>query len=166
MFKTLLKNFFLIVLCGLAANAAAHRYFFSITNMSVNSNTQSLEIIHQLTAHDIDNVIAQEKQIHFSSGHPQYEEFVKEYIENHFQLVEKDVAITLNWVGLELGRGQLFIYQEIDFKKFISNLVVKNSILVDTYPKQVNTVNYRDIHIKGSLTFTRSVMINKIAENN
>jgi len=44
--------------------------------------------------------------------------------------------------------------------------LVKNSILVDTYPKQVNTVNFQDTAIDGSLTFTKSQQITKIEYNN
>ena len=37
--------------------------------------------------------------------------------------------------------------------------MVKNDLLVDTYTKQVNTVNYQDSVSKGSLTFTQSVKV-------
>lgn len=47
--------------------------------------------------------------------------------------------------------------------------MVKNTILVDTYAKQVNTVNYQDLgsteKIQGSLTFDHSLKVGQIALN-
>lgn len=63
----------------------------------------------------------------------------------------------MNWIGFEVRRGQLFAYQESVSENFLTNLVVKNTILVDTYVDQVNTVNYQDLSsantVQGSLTF-------------
>jgi len=56
----------------------------------------------------------------------------------------------------------VIVYQEGNLKNFSAGLVVKNSILVDTYSRQVNTVNYQDTAIKGSLTFSKSQRIAKI----
>lgn len=38
----------------------------------------------------------------------------------------------MNWLGLEIKRGQLFAYQKSSAKNYLANLVVKNTILVDT----------------------------------
>ena len=86
MLLSLAKRFLVLLLCGLAVNAVAHRYFFSISDLSLNERTQSIEVIHQITAHDIDNAIAETNQIHFSVAHPDYEKFIRQYVEAHFQL--------------------------------------------------------------------------------
>lgn len=160
-----IKTICLVLICGVAASAAAHRYFFSITDFKLNTNAQSLEVIHQITAHDFDNAIAENKQIHFSSAHPQYDEYAKSYLEAHFQAYDKDQQIVLNWVGLEINKGNIFIYQEAPFNGKFTDIKIKNTILIDNYKQQVNTVNFRDNTIKGSLTFTKSATINKIEQN-
>lgn len=162
MLSNLAKRVFVLLLCGLAANAVAHRYFFSITNLTLNEKAQSIEVIHQITAHDIDNAIAQAKQIHFSVGHPEYENIIRQYLDEHFTLTYKNQAITLNWVGLELNKGNIFIYQEAKFNHPLLGLKINNSLLTEHYAKQVNTVNFQDSKTKGSLTFNRSVTINQI----
>ncbi|AZQ83033.1 hypothetical protein EKO29_02530 [Colwellia sp. Arc7-635] len=166
MLSNLAKRVFVLLLCGLAANAVAHRYFFSITDLALNERTQSIEVIHQITAHDIDNAIAQTKQIHFSVAHPDYEDIIRQYIEAHFQLSFKGKAVPLNWIGLEINKGNIFIYQEASFSNTLIGLKITNSLLTDHYEKQVNTVNFHDNTIKGSLTFKRSVTINDIEIHN
>ena len=165
MFICIAKRFLVLLLCGLAANAAAHRYFFSITDLALNEKSQSIEVIHQITAHDIDNAIAEIKQVHFSVAHPNYEMFIRQYVEKHFQLHYKGQAVKLNWLGLELNKGNIFIYQEAEFQHSLPGLKITNSLLIDNYAKQVNTVNFHDKMRKGSLTFEKSVIINNIKIN-
>ncbi len=168
MLKTLFKTLFICFLCGGTLSSVAHRYFFGLTDLSVNPRTNNIEVIHQLTAHDIDNAIAEQMQIHFSPEHPKYEQIIQNYIETHFKLFNiqnnNEQEIQLNWIGLEVAKGYVYIYQEAHFENFLSGLVVKNDLLVDTYPKQVNTVNYKDSKIEGSLTFSISVKVAKIAK--
>lgn len=159
------KRLFLLLLCGFALNAAAHRYFFSMTDLTVNNNNKSIEIIHQLSAHDIDNVIAQEQQIHFSIAHPNYENIIRKYIEEHFQLSYNKQLLLINWIGLEINKGYVVIYQEVEDYESLIDLTITNTLLIEHYAKQVNTVNFRDRKIKGSLTFTKSDTINEIQNN-
>lgn len=169
MMKTsLFKSFVFCLLCGVALSSVAHRYFFGLTDLSVNPRTHNIEVIHQLTAHDIDNAIAEQRQIHFSPEHPEYEQLIQTYVEAHFKILDvqndKHHEIKLNWIGLEIAKGHVYIYQEANFENFLTGLVVKNDLLVDTYPKQVNTVNYKDNLISGSLTFSTLVKTAKIAK--
>ncbi len=166
MLLSIAKRVFVLLLCGLAANAVAHRYFFSISDLSLNDTTQSIEVIHQITAHDIDNAIAESKQIHFSVAHPEYENFIRQYLEAHFQLQYQDQVIPLTWVGFEINKGNVFLYQEAEYKHSLVGLTITNSLLIESYKKQVNTVNFHDKTIKGSLTFNKSGTIKSIATNN
>lgn len=166
MVLSLAKRFVVLLMCGLATNALAHRYFFSITDLALNDKSQSIEVIHQITAHDIDNAIAEIKQEHFSVAHPSYESYIRQYIEQHFQLHYQHQVITLNWVGIELNKGNIFIYQEAKFNHALEGVQITNKILTEQYIKQINTVNFHDKTIKGSLTFNRSVIINTIENNN
>ncbi len=152
------------MILGHSGLSYAHKYFFGLTELSVNPNTHNLEIIHQFTAHDIENAIAERKQERFSPEHKQYEDYIREYLEQHFQLQAQQKHITLTWIGLEIVNGNMFIYQEAPFKNNLAGLVVKNDLLVDTYAKQVNTLNYQDSVTNGSLTFTESKKVATINE--
>ncbi|MCJ8319228.1 MAG: hypothetical protein MJK12_06320 [Colwellia sp.] len=151
-----------IILLGWASSVLAHTFFFGLTEISVNSQSKKIEIIHQFTAHDVENLIAEQQQISFSPEHPKYEQLIKVYFEQHFTIQRDKELIKLNWIGLEVQLGKIYLYQESDSESFLSGLVVKNGLLVDTYPKQVNTVNYQDTVIKGSLTFSQSQQSVKI----
>lgn len=151
------KMLLCILFMGYAHVTIAHTYFFGVTELNLNTKTKHIEVIHQLTAHDIENAIAEIEQVHFSTEHPNYDQLIQKYIEKHFILLRENNIIKMNWIGFEVKRGQLFAYQESASENVLTNLVIKNSILVDTYEKQINTVNYQSLNtektIQGSLTF-------------
>lgn len=152
-----------ILLMFYAQTCVAHTYFFGVSEINVNKNTQHIEVIHQFTAHDIDNAIAEIQQVNFSTEHPKYDAWIQAYIEKHFTLINKNQEITMHWVGFEIIRGQLYAYQESLNKHNLANLTVKNTILIDTFNKQINTVNYQDVtsnrKYEGSLTFNQSIRV-------
>ena len=117
------------------------------------AKTKHFEIVHQYTGHDIENAIAQRKQIHFSAEHKSYDLFIQQYFEQQFSLTRNNVKVPLSWLGFEITAGKIIAYQESNQESFLDQLVVKNAILVDTYPKQVNTINFQGEFIFGSLTF-------------
>lgn len=150
-------------LCLVAATSvAAHKYFFAITNMVNNAEAEQLEIIHQLTAHDIENTIADIHQVSFNPEHPQYETLIQQYVEAKFQLLSSNQLtkekqlVPIQWIGIEVIRDKIFVYQQAPYQNFFGSLVVKNTLLVDTYAKQVNTLNYQSNGKSGSLTFDQS----------
>lgn len=138
----------------ISVEASSHRYFFALTEVNLNPQSQHLEIIHEITAHDIEYAIALAEQIDFSPEHPDYEIKLKKYVETHFSLLQKKSSIPLIWIGVEISKDRVTFYQESKKSYFLEGLVVKNSLLVDTYPAQINMVNYQQGQIKGSLTFT------------
>ena len=152
----------LFIIWLISFHSDAHQYFFALTEMKINQHTEELEIIHELSAHDIENAIALGKNIDFSSENENYEGIIKNYLASNFQLYYKKTALEITWVGLERIFDKLVIYQVCKKQKFFTGLVVKNNILVDTYPKQVNTVNYQSTVEKGSLTFSTSQRIASI----
>lgn len=157
---------FSLLLIGVTASAVAHKYYFGITELSINPKTQHIEIIHQFTAHDIENTIAETKQINFSPEHPKYDEYIKNYFEENFILEQNQKTISLTFIGLEVKVGKMFVYQESKSTHKLSNLVVRNALLINSFEKQVNSVNYDDGILVGSLTFMQSHQIDKIDNNN
>jgi hypothetical protein len=153
-----------LTLFGWASNVLAHTYFFSLTELSINTNSKKIEIIHQFTAHDVETLIAEQQQVNFSTEHPKYEQLIQQYFEQHFVIRRNKEVIPLNWVGLEIHLGKIYIYQESNSVNFLSGLMVTNSLLIDAYPKQINTVDYKDMVIKGSLIFSRSQKSIKIED--
>jgi len=154
MSKRLKKYIFAISFyIGLVASATSHTYFFGVSDIYANPNTQHLEIVHQFTAHDIENAIAESKQIHFSTEHKNYNLYIQQYFEQQFSLEINQANIPLTWLGFEISSGKIIAYQESKEQNLLPQLAVKNAILIDTYPKQVNTVNFQGVDTQGKALF-------------
>lgn len=164
MINSFLKWLIIMSLSIASVITEAHTYFFGLTDLSINSVTNNIEVIHQFTAHDLENAIAENKQINFSPEHSEYENYIQQYVEAHFELHRSKQLIKLNWVGFEIKTGKIFIYQEAPYQSFLTGIMVKNDLLVDTYPQQVNTMNYQDSLLKGTLTFSESQKFIKIED--
>jgi hypothetical protein len=142
--------------CGammVVSTVVAHTYFFAVSDMHFNEQSKRVEIIHQFTAHDIENTIAEIKHTNFSPEHPQYDAYVQAYFEQHFTLVQGDnkKQIKLYWIGFEVKRGSLYAYQESEPIKSLDNVIVENTVLTTSFPKQINTVNYQCINDQDGL---------------
>jgi hypothetical protein len=153
MVKSITIILIVVALFGSIASASAHLYFFGITELAVNQRNQHIEIIHQFIVHDVETAISLEHDIRFSAEHPNYERLIRQYFEKNFKIMHNNQSINPLWVGLEVNQQQLFVYQELLSPNFLAGLVVKNSLLVDTYAKQINTVNYIHGELAGSLTY-------------
>lgn len=151
-----------LLLVGLSSNSFAHKYFVSLTELSINPVNQQLEVIHTITEHDLENEIANKLHINFSSAHDQYQEIIYQYLAQHFEIKYKNKRVHLKNIGIERVKGKIIIYQENKNQFFLDGLLVKNDLLVDTYAKQINTVNYQDAAINGSLIFDKNHRILKI----
>jgi len=160
--KPTLNRFITLFFIGAVTSVTAHTYFFGVSDLSINAKSQHIEIIHQFTAHDIENAIAQIQNTHFSPEHPQYDTYIKNYFDQNFQLQKDQKTIKLTWIGFEVKLGKLIAYQESVQKITLKNLVVINTLLVDIYNKQLNTVNFQYQGIQKSLTFTQSQRMHKI----
>ncbi|MBL4900264.1 MAG: hypothetical protein JKX76_11610, partial [Colwellia sp.] len=113
------KVLFSIMFMGVTTSAVAHTYFFGLTDINLNNQNKHIEIIHQFTAHDIENALAEITQEHFSPEHPKYDQYIQTYFENHFEIKRGNKAVQLNWLGFEVKRGQLFVYQESTHQDFL-----------------------------------------------
>jgi len=79
--------------------------------------------------------------------------YCQQYFEAHFALEKDSRKIKLNWLGFEVISGKIIAYQESIQQSYLAQLVVKNAILIDTYPKQVNTVNFQGKDLQGAALF-------------
>jgi hypothetical protein len=131
---------------GLAASAWAHRMPLGMTTVAYNPNTDSTEIVHRLHRHDAEEAMAQvmtEPGVDLTQLAVQAR--LALYTEAHFQIARVVNGLTgdplpLKLVGAELEGDYVLVYQELP-GRLPSWVTVRNDILRDLYPQQVNRVN-------------------------
>lgn len=80
---------------------------------------------------------------------------VKKYVNNNFDVFVNGTNRNLTFTGSQVNGESVWVYYEAVNVESISTLKIKNSILLEAYPRQLNLVN---IAYKGSqknMTFQR-----------
>lgn len=141
---------------ALLPKAAAHKYFFGLTEVSYNQRTQHVEVIHQFTLHDVQRALKKRFGDDFRIDSAAADEKIQAWLENQFTLFDSNNEVAnLEWVGFEADFQNIWLYQELPAKATnFCGWRVSNSLLMSEFAPQVNTVNFvTETHTNGvSLT--------------
>ena len=147
-----------LLLCVSTA-ASAHRFHFGMTDISYNERTGSTEIVHTYTAHDIEALLLNLYQRQFDLSDPEDQDVLRKYVERQFWIAAQDATrLPARWVGMTVDANSVVIYQEIEDTPLSRAATIRQGVLIDFLPEQVNTVNLGAGGAVRSLTFTRQAL--------
>ncbi|MCG2583686.1 DUF6702 family protein [Massilia sp. TS11] len=136
--------------------AHAHRFHAALTDISFNARSESLEVVHTLMAHDLEQLMLNLYQREVDWSQPEDEALLRRYLEPRFALLGRDgKALPLRWLGIQVDTEALRVYLELPGARLEQIASVRNAILTDFLADQVNTVNLGSGAAVRSLTFTR-----------
>jgi hypothetical protein len=133
----------LIALLLSSAVSQAHRLPEGLTTVSYNPTTASTEIVHRLHVHDAETGLAEIMQnAQFTLGTLESQARFALYVEQRFTIRDNasGTALTLVLVGAELEGDQVLVFQEVA-GALPFRVAMRNDILREVYPDQVNKVN-------------------------
>lgn len=137
-----------MALAAAAPSAWAHGFHASFSVLEFNARTGSLEIIHRIFIQDMELALSDKNKTPVTLHNtPEDAKLIRDYLVQKFLITTADgKALTPDWVGMDLKVDTMFVYQELKNAGNISALTVRDGILTDSHPGQVNTVN---ITLKG-----------------
>ena len=142
-----------IALLGIFLTAIAHREPGSLTTIKWNEDSERTEITHRLHAHDAELGIGAVQAIpDLSVLNLEGRAYIALYIEDRFQIVGTGGELELELIGAELAGDHVLVYQEYS-GRLPAKIKVRNDILRDAYPAQINQVNIEDGDSAHSLIF-------------
>ena len=147
------------LLIAMSAAAHAHRFHTGLTDISYNARTRSTEIVHTYMAHDIEALLMNLYQRQFDLGDPEDQEVLRKYVEQRFAIKGADgKPLNLRWIGMTIDAQSVVIYQEVEQTPVSQAALIRQGVLIDFLPDQVNTVNLNESGTVHSLTFTRQAL--------
>jgi len=156
LFKALSKLLCIALLVATSTVAHAHRFHTSITDISYNARTKSTEVVHTYMAHDIEALLTNLYQRQFDLSDPEDQEVLRKYIEQRFAIKGADnKPLSLRWVGMTIDAQSVVVFQEAEQTPLSQAAVIRQGVLIDFLPDQVNTVNLNEAGTVRSLTFMR-----------
>ncbi len=145
-YKSILIIFFSIYLFIIPAPLfAAHPFYISVTEMSLNAKTKSLEISCKMFAEDIEEVLKQNYKTSVDLGNDklqaQNNKLINDYLLKHFSINIDAKPAVLKFVGFEKENESIYCYFEVMNVPAIKKLVVNDSILQDYKQEQINIIH-------------------------
>jgi|TARA_B110001454_G_scaffold33812_1_gene33167 hypothetical protein len=147
------------LLTALTVSAFAHREPGILTTIEWNNSIERTEIIHRIHTHDAELGVAMVDNLPLLSvGNTEGMARIALYVENHFSILSEEGSLDIELVGAELIGDYIFVYQEwID--PLSTNIFIKNEILREIYPLQINQVNIISEGNIRTLTFTEKEIV-------
>jgi hypothetical protein len=151
-------QFMLLVLVLVATSPSAHRMPGSLSTIKTNSISGATEVIHRLHTHDAElGIIAILKDRSITLEQLVGRAQLALYVEERFLLATVNegsigAPLELELIGAELDGEFVLVYQEVK-GALPREIAIRNDILRDVFPDQVNHVNIAVSGEVRSLTF-------------
>lgn len=110
-------------------------FFSSMTKVDYVDGTKSLKFTTKLNTDHVSNAIK------INPNTAGFEAEVKKYVNRNFDVYVNGSAKTLTFTGSQVNGESVWVYFESAGVGEIKSLKIKNTILLETYPKQFNVVN-------------------------
>lgn len=149
------RNSALVLLALLAAvPTAAHRAPGSLSTIEWNAATGRTEIIHRLHSHDAELGVGEVLRLsQLSVQTIEGRAHIALYAEERFVIEDETGALALELVGAELAGDYLLVYQE-RAGRLPARIRLRDDLLRDVFPEQVNQVNIDDGGSVRTLVFS------------
>lgn len=137
-----------------AVSTPAHRAPGSLTTVEWNEQTGRTEIVHRLHSHDAELGVGELlDQPGLSVLSLEGRATIALYVEERFAILGEGRRLPLDLVGAELVADFLLVYQEWP-DRLPTAVKVRNDILRDAFPAQVNEVNLAHRGVVRTLKFS------------
>ncbi len=132
-------------------------FFSSMTKVDYIDGSKTLKFTTKMNTNHISDAIK------INPNTAGFEAEVKKYVNNNFDVYVNGLPKTITFTGSQVSGETVWVYFETGGVSDISTLRIKNTILLSTFPKQINLVN---IAYKGSqktMNFQRGKEVNEVS---
>lgn len=132
-------------------------FFSSMTKVDYVDNTKSLKFTTKMNTDHVSNAIKIDPN---TAG---FEAEVKKYVNRNFDVYVNGAPKTLTFTGSQVNGESVWVYYETGGVSDISSLRIKNTILLDAYPKQNNVLNVAYKGQQKTMSFQRGREVSEIS---
>jgi hypothetical protein len=122
-----------------------HPFFVSVIDVTENAKANTIEVSIKCFADDIEKIIQKNGATNFDISNSKNKETINKEIANycnaHFQLSINNKPSNAHFIGYEIVKESIWIYEEINNTQPIKNIEIRTNWLFDVSNKQVNIFN-------------------------
>lgn len=132
-------------------------FYSSLTKVDYNDGSKTLKFTTKLNSGHIADIL------NVNPNSPAFEAEVKKYVNAHFDVFVNGQNMDLSFTGSQVNGESVWVYFEADNVTDISTLRIKNNLMLEAYPKQVNLVNIAYKGVQKNMTFLRGKEVNEVS---
>jgi hypothetical protein len=155
-----MKNFYKIfgILSILfAMSFAVADFYSSMTKVDYVEGSKTMKFTTKMNTSHISEAIK------INPNTASFEAEVKKYVNNNFDIAINGSDKVLTFTGSQVSGESVYVYFETGGVSDISSLKIKNTILLNTFPKQLNLVNIAYKGQQKTLNFQRGKEVNEVS---
>lgn len=137
----------------------AHKYYLSLTQIEYVKEKQSVQIIINVFMDDIENAINDiytiDLQLTTKKELKDSDVYFEKYFKSHLDIKIDSATKKIHYLGKEYEGDNVFLYLEIEGVQSIKNLEIKNTVLVQHFPKQQNLIKVKANDVNRSKLLTK-----------
>ena len=152
------KNFYIFAILTffVMMSFAAADFFSSMTKVDYVEGSKTLKFTTKLNTDHISNAIKIRPE---TAG---FEAEVKKYVNKTFDVYVNGQPKTLTFTGSQVNGESVWVYFETGGVSDVKQLKIRNAILLETYPKQLNVVNIAYKGQQKTMNFLRGKETNSV----
>jgi hypothetical protein len=124
---------------------AYHPFYISVSEMSLNAKTKSLEISCKMFAEDLEDVLKQNYKVPVDLSNTRMEvqdkKWMNDYILKHLSINIDAKTVAIKFIGFEKDSESVYCYFEVINVPAIQKISVNNTILQDYKQEQINIMH-------------------------
>ena len=132
-------------------------FFSSMTKVDYVEGSKTLKFTTKMNAEHISNAIR------VQTNAPNFGSEAEKYVGRTFTVSVNGVAKSLTFTGSQVNGETLWVYFEAGGVSDMSSIKIKNTILLDVYPKQFNVVNIAYKGQQKTMNFLKGKETNEVS---
>ena len=155
-----MKKFIGIIAIGLITMLMSFTlsdFYSSMTKVDYVEGSKTLKFTTKLNSGHIAEVLK------INPNTTAFEAEVKRYVNDHFDVYVNGQNKVLTFTGSQVNGESVWVYFEANGVYDKSNLKIKNNLLLEAYPKQLNLVNIAYKSTQKNMTFMRGKEVNEVS---
>lgn len=132
-------------------------FYSTMTKVDYIDGSQTLKFTTKLNTSQVSDAIK------IDSRTAAFEAEVKKYINSKVAVTINGNPQKITFTGSQVSGESVWVYYEVENVASISTLKIKNSILMEAYPKQLNLVNISYKGNQKNMTFTKGNETNEVS---
>ena len=131
-------------------------FYSSMTKVDYVEGSKTLKFTTKMNTEHVSNAI------NINPNTAGFEAEVKKYVNNRFSVSVNGSPLRLTFTGSQVNGESVWVYFESGDVSNINSLKINNSLLLETFPKQVNIVNIAYKGNQKTMTFQRGRESNQV----